>query len=164
MSKLVSSYKFAQMKGVHKKTVEEAMADGRISFTIVNGKKRIDPEKAMIEWEQNTDKSMVRTKVQSQPVESRGPSYAQSRAIKEAYAAKLTKLDFEEKSGKLVEVEKVNQHFFKIGRRVRDALLSMPDRLSQELAVETDSHVIHQNMLAEINQVLDELSNGGFKS
>jgi hypothetical protein len=86
-----------------------------------------------------------------------GPNYAQSRAIREAYQARLAKLDFEERSGKLVEVDKVKADAFKVGRTIRDSLLNLPDRIAHELAHETDPAAVHQRLAAEIRQVLEAL-------
>src|SRR5207237_3332293 len=57
-------------------------------------------------------------------------SYAASRAAREAYLARLAKLDFEERSGKLVDADQVRAQIYGLGRRLRDAFLSMPDRLA----------------------------------
>jgi hypothetical protein len=87
-----------------------------------------------------------------------GPSYAQSRAVREAYQARLAKLEFEERSGKLIEVDKVKASAFKTARTVRDGLLNLPDRIAHELAHETDPAAVHQRLSTEIRQVLDALA------
>lgn len=89
----------------------------------------------------------------------RGPSYAQSRAVREAYQARLAKLDFEQKSGKLVEVDKVKASAFKTARTVRDGLLNLPDRVAAELAHETDPAAVHLRLTKEIRIVLEALAN-----
>jgi hypothetical protein len=89
---------------------------------------------------------------------SAAPSYAQSRAIREAYQARLSKLEFEEKSGRLVEIEKVKAEAFKVARMVRDGLLNLPDRISHELAHETDPARAHKLLSDEIRMILTGLS------
>lgn len=86
-----------------------------------------------------------------------GPTYAQSRAIREAYQARLSKLEFEARSGRLVEVDKVKADAFKVGRTIRDGLLNLPDRIAHELAHENDPTRIHLRLTAEIRRVLEEL-------
>ena len=87
-----------------------------------------------------------------------GPSYAQSRAVREAYAARLAKLDYEERSGKLVSVDALKVEAFKVHRRVRDALLNIPDRCSPELAALTTEAEVHALLLTEINAALRQLA------
>ena len=87
-----------------------------------------------------------------------GPAYAQSRAIREAYMARLAKLDFEERSGRLIEVDKVKAAAFKVARTVRDGLLNMPDRVAHELAHEADPSAVHQRLSAEIRSILEALA------
>lgn len=89
---------------------------------------------------------------------ARGPNYANSRALREAYAARLAKLDFELRSGKLVEIDQMKIEAFKIHRRVRDAVLNIPDRCAPQLAAMTDAGEIHAYLLEEIVQALRQLS------
>ena len=85
-------------------------------------------------------------------------SYAGSRAAREGYTARLAKLDFEERSGKLVDADQVRAQIFALGRRARDTLLGVPDRLSPILAGETDQAAIHRLLTEEITRGLAELS------
>lgn len=87
-----------------------------------------------------------------------GPSYAQSRAVREAYSARLQKLEYDERIGKLVDVDQVKMEAFKTHRRVRDAILNIPDRCSPQLAVLTDPAEVHIYLLGEIVAVLRQLS------
>lgn len=85
------------------------------------------------------------------------PSLAQSRAVREAYMARLAKLEFEERSGKLVSVDQVKTEAFKLARSVRDAMLNIPDKLAHVLANESDPARVHLRMTAEIRQALSSL-------
>lgn len=84
-------------------------------------------------------------------------TFAQSRAIKEAYLARLAKLEFEEKSGVLVKADAVKNEAFKVARLVRDAMLNIPDRVSSELAADSDQFVIHRKLTLEIRRALEGL-------
>jgi hypothetical protein len=84
-------------------------------------------------------------------------SYAASRAAREGYAARLAKLEFEQKSGKLVDADEVRAQIFALGRRARDSLLGVPDRLAPILAGEADQAVIHRLLTEEITRGLSEL-------
>lgn len=87
-----------------------------------------------------------------------GPSLAQSRAIREAYQARLAKLEFEQKSGKLVDAAEVKVRAFKMARSARDALLGLPDRLAPVLASETDVQVVHRLLLDDIERTCQRLA------
>lgn len=62
------------------------------------------------------------------------PSQAQGQAIKTAYQAKLLQLEFEQKSGQLVNVEEMNRKRFESGRQVRDAVLRIGPQMIGEVA------------------------------
>ncbi len=85
-------------------------------------------------------------------------SYAGSRAAREAYMARLAKLEFERKSGKLVDADEVRAQQFALGRRVRDSLRGIPDRLAPILVGQTDATVVHRMLSEEIERGLAELS------
>ena len=94
-----------------------------------------------------------------QQEEQRGlPSYNQSRAVREAYAARLARLEYEEKAGKLVSVDAVRVQAFKAHRMIRDAIMNLPDRLSHQLAACDDPVEIHRLMVVEVTDVLRGLS------
>lgn len=87
-----------------------------------------------------------------------GPrNYNTSRAEREHYAAELKRLEFEELSGKLIAADKVREDAFQTARYVRDALLAIPDRVSGELAGETNQFRIHQRLTEEIRRALTSL-------
>ena len=91
-------------------------------------------------------------------------SYAQSRAIREAYAARLAKIEYEERTQKLVAVDSVKVEAFKVGRTIRDAILNIPDRISNELAGYGDDPAkIHERLTQELILALEELVNAGRK-
>ncbi len=86
-------------------------------------------------------------------------SYAGSRAAREAYLARLAKLEFEQRSGKLVDADEVRAQLFALGRRARDSLSGVPDRLAPILVGQTDAAVIHRMLTEEIERGLSALAN-----
>jgi hypothetical protein len=92
------------------------------------------------------------------PKESKIPSLTSSRALKEAFAARLAKIEYEEKSGRVVRVLSIRMQAFKTARAVRDAMLAIPAKVSAELAGEKDPFVVHRRLEAEIRQALENLS------
>jgi len=86
------------------------------------------------------------------------PSFAQSRAIREAYAARLTRLEYDQRSAKLVDKNELKMRLAKLHMAVRDSLRTIPDRVAPIVAAETDQAKIHAMLLKEIGQALEGLS------
>lgn len=89
-----------------------------------------------------------------------GPSLATSKQVKAAYEAKLTELDFKERSGELVSVREVKAQAFALARGVRDALLGIADRLAPMLAATQDPAQCHRLINEEIRVALRGLADG----
>ena len=95
--------------------------------------------------------------VQQQNQAAAIPSFAQSRAIREAYAARLTRLEFDQRSARLVDKAELKMRLAKLHMGVRDALRTIPDRVAPIVAAETDQAKIHAMLLKEIGQALEGL-------
>jgi len=141
---------YAKHRGVTEGAVRKAIKSGRISKKD-NGK--IDPNLADSQWSKNTDPISP----PSSPL-SVGPSYQQSRAIKEAYNAKLTRLQFEKESKKLISVDEVKISAFNAARMTRDRMLNIPDRVIPALVGKTDIFAMKEILKTEIVKALEELS------
>ena len=173
---------YAQHRGVSHTAVAKAIKAGRISKE-PDG--TIDPAKADAQWARNTLPSQnlntgaakpaakVATPPVSTPVatvssrelpppletgRSSAPDYQTSRAIREAYAARLAKLEYEERTAKLISSDEVEMRTFNLARRLRDRMQTLPRRLAAALAAEQDPRVIEQRLDDEIRQALEELS------
>ena len=85
---------------------------------------------------------------------------AQARAVREMYAARLTQLEYEERSGSLCKVEDVKLSAFKSARLTRDAMLNIPSRVVNEITAliggleAAKSHEILQILQREIHSAL----------
>ena len=173
---------YAQHRGVSHTAVAKAIKAGRISKE-PDG--TIDPAKADAQWARNTLPSQnlntgatkpapkVATPPVSTPVATvssrelpppletgriSAPDYQTSRAIREAYAARLTKLEYEERTAKLISSDEVEMLTFNLASRLRDRMQTLPRRLAAALAAEQDPRVIEQRLDDEIRQALEELS------
>lgn len=177
----VSAY--ARIRGVSHTAVQVAIKSGRLKNAVTKdakGRTRIDPVVANLEWQLNTDASMahnvknkparpepVQPYVKPMPGDERepppqpgamaGPSLNQSRAVREAYLARTAKLDYEERTGKLVDAAGVKNEAFRLARAVRDAMLGIPDRVAAEFAGITHAHEIHARLSDEIRSALEAL-------
>ena len=175
---------YARHRGVHHRAVQVAIQHGRIKTR--DGK--IDSDQADRDWQVNTDPEMAAIAAERKPAARAKPgkdqaspkeieveasqsqgsdrvpagvSYAQSRAVREAYMARLAKVEYEEKIGKLVSADKVRVDSFNLARKARDMLLGIPDRLSPILAGESDAFEVHRMLTEELRRVCNEISDAG---
>lgn len=81
-----------------------------------------------------------------------------SRAIREAYLAKLAGVQYEKESGARVLKEEVKKEAFELGRRVRESMINIPDRVAYDFAAITDAAEIHLLLTKAINEALEELT------
>lgn len=148
-------------------SVQKALREGRIER---NAEGKIEPEIADRQWEENTNPAMRRPSAPSSSPRASAtetshqkipvPPLAQSRAIREAYQARLARLDYEERTGTLVSTEQVRSAAFARARSVRERLLTLPERVASELAAITDPRGIREVLESELQQALEELSRG----
>jgi len=151
-------------------SVKKALRDGRISR---NQHGKIDPTVADREWEENTNPAQRRdhkklseqAKARHEEQSSGGseqpdvPPYSQSRAIKEAYQARLSRLMYEEKKGSLVSADEVKFEAFRRARMARDQILAITDRVAPILAAEDDEERIREILDSELRDALEVLAN-----
>lgn len=176
---LMNQSEYARHRGVSHTAVQKAIKSGRISAAIKG--KKIDQVLADRLWVDNTDQAKPLNSITGNPKHRRdpntpkgpigssggdsagesvggGPSYVQARAISAAYDAKLKKLDFETKAGKLIELSAAEVIVFNQARRARDMLFSIPDRISAILAAEDDPRKVYDILTTELRRVADEVS------
>lgn len=168
---LVTFSEFAALKGCAKGTVTAA-TKSRIAAAVVekDGKRWLDRDMALELWNRNT-KATYNAKVsQPDPVEPATPrelrraiealpddaipELNESRARREHYQAELSKLQVAQQRKELVPAEEVKKDAFQVGRSIREALANLADRLSHQLAGETDPAVIHQLLSDEHRDAL----------
>ena len=174
---LVTFSEFAAIKGCAKGTVTAA-TKSRIVAAVVekDGKRWLDRDMALELWRKNTLKNNVAKVDEPDPVKPRDarelrqqvaglpddeiPELNESRARREHYQAELAKLEVDLKRKELVPAVDVQKEAFALGRSVREALANLADRLSYQLAGETDPARIHAVLTDEHRSALVELSNG----
>lgn len=81
-------------------------------------------------------------------------TYAQAKTADVLYKARLRQLEFEIRTGKYVEVEKVSDRWFELARATRERMLALPARLAAELASMSDMHAIRVRLDQEIRAAL----------
>jgi hypothetical protein len=175
---LVTFSEFAAIKGCTKAAVTHA-TKSRIAAAVVeqDGKRWLDRDMALELWRKNTLKNNVAKVDEPDPVKPRDarelrqqvaglpddeiPELNESQcARREHYQAELAKLEVDLKRKELVPAVDVQKEAFALGRSVREALANLADRLSHQLAGETDPARIHAVLTDEHRSALVELSNG----
>ena len=159
---LVTFSEFATIKGCSRGAVTHATKD-RIAEAVVekDGKRWLDRDMALELWRKNTLKTHNSKVPDADPIDSQQlkqvikslpddsiPELNESRARREHYQAELAKLQVSLQRGELVAADEVKKQAYQVGRSIREALANLADRLSHQLAGETDAMVIHK-MLSE---------------
>ena len=88
-----------------------------------------------------------------------GASFGQARTIEMVFRAKLRRLEFETKQGRLIEAEAVRKTVADAVRTMRDGILGLPDRLATVLAAESDAKKVHVTLKTELSRELEALAN-----
>ena len=170
---------YAKHRGVSLRAVQKAIKSGRIA---ARGDGRLDADVADADWARNT---APRPHPSSQPTKPAAPlqsaphhhhsdpprreasdppklesglEYARARAVRETYQARLAKIDFEERTEKLVSADEVRVTSFNRFRQFRDGMLNIPDRLAAVLAAEKNPRQVHELLATEIRKALTEFS------
>lgn len=88
-----------------------------------------------------------------------GTSFDEARRIKEVYLALLHRLEFEKKSGALVELDTASAVLFEEFRAQRDAWLNFPARVAPILAAElgVDADRVTEALTAHVHKQIAQL-------
>jgi len=138
---------YARHRGVALSAVQKAIASGRI-HPEPDG--RIDPIKADAQWDRHTRTAQPTTPRvttarpppvalhASQPAaptsdDARGVDYHKARAVRETYSARLAKLEFEERTGKLISKDEVDIKYFQLARQLRERMQQIPRKVAPEI-------------------------------
>lgn len=170
MRELLSMRAYARRRGVSVEAVSKAVKRGRISTVEdADGKRKIDPAIADVQWTANSDPSKFQGSNSAPPPleeetptvadepKVKGPSYQQSRAIREALNARLLKLQLDEKSGRLVDGEEIRKLWTTVAGIVRTKVLGIPSKLRQQVPdIRPDQYDALDRIVRE---TLEELAN-----
>ncbi len=70
------------------------------------------------------------------------------------FRARLRKLEYETKSGKLIPADAVKLEWFKLARQIRDKLLAVPAKLAPQLAALGEVRAVRELLDVEIEGIL----------
>jgi hypothetical protein len=148
---------------IHRSTLKEHCDNGVVPFHIIESKstkrplRRFDLDEVYDTLRDlGLGKSHNVSEIKTDETEI--TTLAQANTFKSIYQGKLPELNYRLESGELVERDKVEDTAFKVARIVRDKLLTLPERLSNELAAKTNAHEIKELLYSEIGMALEGLS------
>jgi hypothetical protein len=161
---LVTPAEFARTVGVHRQSVYEAIRSGRL--TALDGK--LDTAVAKIQWEANRKRQPVRVEPEAPAGEAaEGSDYWGSKARREAAEAEIAELKAAELRGDLVRRALVERELAAKLVALRESLEVLAERLSAQVAAESDQAVCrrmlrdeHRNALAGFVVALEEVIDG----
>ena len=176
----VSQRAYARLRGVTLRAVQKAIATRRISL---GADGTIDPATANAEWERNTfagktlhqvggDQPQAAppgprpapqragSGVLGQPEVSNDPvaAYLRARAVSETFKAKTAQLEYEERTGKLIQATKAGEYAVQWSAIVGDALSAYPDRVAPLVAAAKTEAEIHRILAGETNALRRKMS------
>jgi len=101
----------------------------------------------------------VSERVAAAPADSTptGTTFAQAKTADMVFKAKLRKIEYDVRIGKLVEAELVKQRWSAIYRLIVDRILAWPNRLAPEVAALTDERQVREVILREARALVNEL-------
>lgn len=154
---LMTQAAFARQQGFTRGYVTKLIKKGVIQLK--NGK--VDSAQAEQAMKANSDPVTLIRSDQSADLAPSQPGavdFVTARTMREAFKAKMAKLEYEEKSGTLTDAAKVKQDAFKAGRIIRDELLAIPDRMADVLAAEDDPRKVGGLLQEELEAILNAMA------
>jgi hypothetical protein len=175
---LVTNSEYARRRGCDEKAVRKAIAAGRITALLVDGRRLIDPSVADIQWARNTRPRQANARrgdagqhaSGAAPVEqgaaamqiaeavASGGDYFESRARRELAEAELAEHKLAELRGDLVRATSVRVALAKRAAAVREGLLQLPARVVPRLVAQSDPAAMDRILRDEISAAMAHLN------
>jgi hypothetical protein len=152
---LMSQRAYALHRGVSKRAVAKAIETGRITLLPIG---KIDSRLADEQWDRNTRDHAPFAGQEEDGAAFGSSQYSKARAVREHYQARLAKLEFEEKTAKLIAADEVKIASFNLFRQFRDQMLNLPDRLAAMLAAESEAAKCYEILATEIRKALNDFA------
>jgi len=127
----VSLRQFAALVGIDYVSAREALQRGRIAF---------EPNTRELDYYKNRD-SFFSSRTRGPNAitaekSAEAPSFLSVKIRKETAAAQLKEIELAKEKGQLLEKEQVKESVYKYARQIRDAVLSIPERVAADLAAQ----------------------------
>ena len=165
---LITFADFARTKNVSRQAVSKKKLILQPAIVYSNGKQVLQLEKANQCWDGTYKPDVITTK-QSPNVaqklkndidklpDDEIPEFNVSKARREHFEAEFSKIKVQKEKQDLIPAKDAKKSAFAVARSIREALMNTADRLSHQLAGETDATVIHRLITNEHRSALQEL-------
>ncbi len=163
----VSVSAFARMTGVSHTAVQKAIADKRLVRAVIRepgAPPKLLASIATAEWRDRSSPGHRRTTPSPDNHSPQrlgnggGDDYRRSATVEKIVRAKLLQVRLEEEQGRLVDADEVRKEVFALTRMTRDQFLELPDRLADELALESNASRVRAILHRELTDVLRSLA------
>lgn len=152
----ISRTELGALVGVHRNTITDWVEKGLIPVKLNSQGKRFMVKRDAIP----AAKELVAQRKLQTGIERRETNvdFNKAKAEREGYNAKLARLNYEQKVGELVKVEVVEKRIYELALQVRDSLLSIPNKISPELASMTNERKINAFLDKTIREAIESLA------
>ena len=165
---LITFADFARTKNVSRQAVSKKKLILQPAIVYSNGKQVLQLEKANQCWDGTYKPDVITTKQPSSVAQKLKndidklpddeiPEYNVSKARREHFEAEFSKIKVQKEKQDLIPAKDAKKSAFAVARSIREALMNTADRLSHQLAGETDATVIHRLITSEHRSALQEL-------
>jgi hypothetical protein len=154
MEKFLSQSEFAKHRNLTRARISQLMPTLRKAGA-VTASGRVDVAKADAYLAANLNQAKSRKVKRSLPTEAE----ARTRNL-EVRTAK-TELELKFRRGQLVDVAEVEEAAFNAGRQTRDSVLSVPEKIGDELALISNPFELKARLTRELRQALTNASTWG---
>lgn len=152
----VSLRQFAALVGVDYNSAREALENGRIQF--IKGTRKLDWEQSRASFQETRTHRLTYVETENdadaQTIANMTP-LGRAKLRKESATANLKEIELAVMQGKYLLSDDVNDAVFKFSRTVRDAVMSIPDRVGSEVAAKVRESV----RVALLKELDEELAN-----
>ena len=155
---------YARRRGVTHTAVQRAIADRRLVRSLVQQggeAPQVLASIADVEWNERTSPAHSRAAPPTASGHDRfgaPDDYRRSLVIEKVVRTKLAQVRLDEQQGRLIDAAEAGRVQFEIARLVRNQIFELPDRLADELALETDAHRVKEILTREVTDVMRKLS------
>ncbi|WP_298032139.1 hypothetical protein [uncultured Alistipes sp.] len=177
---------FEELTGISTKTVSAAIKRGYIpdNFADVVGTSAtspyyLNPQQAAVCWYKSLnaahpgqrkvreslagyiktfDKSVIEPAAKEASRSTPKISYEDAQLQEKIAKARIAELELQEKEGSLVSRERVNDQLFAAGKELRDALLTIPDRITDLIMAEDNRTMVYNTIYDAIAAELQKLA------
>ncbi len=147
--KYLTKRAYAKHRGVSASYISKLAKQGRL---VMNG---VLVDVAATDMQLNESSGIKGGDWSSPQAKALNKEYLQVKAIDTHWSAECKRLKVMQLNGALIDANEVERNAFDQARLLRDALLSIPDRVSAEVAVIKDVTKIKEILLREFVHILD---------